>query len=215
MNLSKFPIFFWFELLGFLVSLLVFRKLRGSFLVYVAPFLFIVVAGEYIGGYMKFVVHTRNGWLYNILNFIEISFWTLFFLNYTRSITLKKTSIILFVLFISFGLINIFFIQGWKSFNNYTLITGSAILIFQSGLYFYELLKNDEALNLIRIPAFWIACGAFFFFIGTFFNFSLYGYLRKVQVQNGTHIFDLIIFNLNIVFYSCITIGLVVTPKKE
>lgn len=215
MSISAFPISFWFELLSFLISLVVIKKLRSSYFLIFIPFLFLVIFGEYWGTHLKFVNHRHNGWLYNIMNLIQFSFWILLFRENIQHPFFKKMYLFLFFVFFLFGVTNLFFVQGIISFNNYTLIAGSAIVIFQCGVYFYQLLKIEEDINFVRLPMFWIAAGVLIFFIGTFFYFSLYSYLRKIQIQKGTEIFDLIILNLNIVFYSCISIGLVLVEKKN
>jgi hypothetical protein len=85
-------------------------------------------------------------------------------------------------------------------------------LILLCILYLNQLLHHEET-SLLKIPLFWITCGALFFFIGTFFYFSLYSYLVKSKAAAG--VFSLIILNLNIIFYSCISIALLVFKKGE
>ena len=210
-----FPISFWFELLSFLVSLLLIKRLRSSNLYYFIPLLLTVVLGEFIGAYLKFVLHKNNGWLYNILTLIQFSFWIFLFKQFLKKTIHKKMSFLLLLVFFSFGLLNLFLIQGFRYFNHYTLIVGAFIVVLQCCLYFFQLFNEEGNFKLLKTPMFWIATGAIFFFIGTFFYFSLYGYLRKIQIKWASSIFDLIITNLNIVFYSCISIGLAMAPKKE
>src|SRR5687768_4527278 len=215
MTLKVLPLSFWFELLSLLIAFFSIKRLRGSAFILFIPFLFIVVTGEFVGAYMKYELHLANGWLYNILSVIQFFFWIFFLTQFFKRNIYRQGSLLLLICLMLFAGINMIFIQGFKNFNHYTLIAGAFLVILQCCFYFYQLFNDPEDIRLFRSPMFWIVTGAFFFFLGTFFYFSLYDYLRKIQSRNHSHIFDLIITNLNLFFYSCISIGLIVVSNKN
>ena len=215
MTLKSLPLSFWFELLSFLIAFFSIKRLRGSAFVFFVPFLFIVVSGEFMGAYMKHELHLGNGWLYNILSVIQFLFWGIFFAHFLRKDIYRQWSLLLLACFIFYAVINMIFIQGFRNFNHYTLIVGAFLIILQCCFYYYQLFIDIEDIQLFKSPMFWIVTGAFFFFLGTFFYFALYDHLRRIQIRNHSRIFNLIITNLNLFFYSCISIGLTLVSNKN
>jgi hypothetical protein len=215
MILQNFPLPFWFELLSLVVSLLVINRLRNSVLFLFVFLLSLVVLVEFIGMYLKYIKNDETGWLYNIFTIIQFPIWIQIFKNQLQYQGIKLGANLLLLFFISFALLNLFFFQGIRDFNNYSLITGSAILIFLSCAYLYQLMAEGEKMSLLREPMFWISSGALFYFTGTFFYFALYHYLLEIKLKKLTEIFDLIIPNLIILLYCCISVGLLQSKRVK
>jgi hypothetical protein len=207
--MKSIPAFLWFEILALVACILAIGTIRKTPLIYFLPFLTVIVVVELFG-----INSTGNGWLYNLLNFILIPFWIYLFTFFIKNERVKIIAWILLFLFLSGAMLNILFIQQFRMFNNYTFIAGSAIIIFLVCYYFFELLKQED-IFLLKHRMFWISAGALCYFTGTFLYFSLYSYLRRVQVEQNTEIFDLIIRNLIILLYSCITVGILLPKEKN
>jgi len=209
------PFFFWAELLSLIVSIAVFRKLQGSFYLWFIPFLILIVGIEIGGLYIKNVLGERNGWLYNLSLLIEFPFLLLLFRNQAEAKATKKLITVILILFSVFASLNITVIQGFWNFNNYTLIAGAFSMITCACLHFYEILKYKTVDNLLRSAMFWIASACLFYFSGIFLYFSLYGHLAKITSSTNIRLFATINLNLIVLFYTFISIALLVYNKKK
>ena len=99
MSLSYLPVEFWFEALSLIVSILVIKRLKGSFLAFIVPMLAITVACEFAGAYYKHVLHQSNGWIYNIVTLTQVGFWLLLFQDLIKGGLAKKVSSTLLIAF--------------------------------------------------------------------------------------------------------------------
>lgn len=211
MIFKEFPLPFWFELMSLLISLCLIKRLINNSMAYLILILFANIFVEFIGMYFKYIEHKQTAWLYNILTIVQFPLWIFLFGKHTPVTTFKNAVRIIVITFLFFAIGDLFFIQGIKNFNNYTLITGSAIMIFICCFYLFLLLKSNHSHNPINIPMFWIASGAFFYFSGTFLFFAFYDYLIRYYARTGNEIFSYINLNLIIVLYVCISVGMLKT----
>jgi len=198
MSLSQLGTTFWFELSSFLISVLLFNRLKNTAYFYFIPILFLIVVGEYTGAWYRFVLQKQNNyWIYNWSTLFQVSFWILFLRHFLEKRQLRRLSIILFAFFLLFSVINLFFIQKQERFNNYSLVVGAAIIILQCCLFFYIIMNQESRVNLLKRPMFWIATGALFFYAATFFYFSLFDYLREHKLEKQNKFFFIIVINFN------------------
>ncbi len=215
MSLRDFPLPYWFELLSFLICILLIRKLRSSSISLIIPILFLVFCVETVGMYLKYERGQQTAWLYNWLTIIQFPLWIMLFYFNIKRRDIKRISLVTMFVFIFFSISNVFFIQGYNVFNNYSLILGAASLILICCCYLLELLGAQLKINPLRDSMFWISAGSILYFTGTFLFFAFYGYLEKYQQETGSKIFNLINLNLIIVFYTCISIGLMFVKPTE
>jgi hypothetical protein len=117
--------------------------------------------------------------LYYILIFPIIS--TVYYHAFKKKF--RKVFITNSVLYILFGLYNLFFIQG-SEINSYTKLLMSIITIFYALYYFYWLLKELPATRLSLLPMFWINSAYIVFFSGTLFLSGLTSYIINVLKDN-------------------------------
>jgi hypothetical protein len=205
------PLSFYLEAASFIFSVCCFQALKRNglqLLVFVTGVIFII---EAIGFYMKWQGNFYNGYLYNILNFVQVPVWGLLLRKQFRRSKPKRISLFALILYVAGALTNMLFFQGFTQFNNLTLMAGSIIIVVHSCYFFYELLLAEDDTNPLGSGVFWIASGLLLFFTGTFFYFSLYDYLMHYQLKNNTQIFNLIIFNLSTVLYCCIILGILIS----
>lgn len=215
MIFTEFPLPFWFELLSLLISLFLIKRLFTYSMTYLIIILILNTFVEFIGMYLKYIERQQTGWLYNILTIVQFPLWILLFGKHIPTTLFKNVKRILVIAFLCFAICDLFFIQGIKNFNNYTLILGSAILIFVCCIYLFFLLKKNHSNNPIIIPMFWVASGAFFYFSGTFLFFAFYDYLIQYYARTGNEIFIYLNLNLIIVLYVCISIGILKTTSVK
>lgn len=201
------PSFFWFEVASLLAALICFPALRKSFLKWFVPFLFFIVCVEIAGRYLPRVLHRPNAWLFNFSVPVEYLFYS--YIYYCAFVTpgfrlVARMAGFFYFLFCTLVLIN----YGIAVFRNQLLMTGNLIGIFYSCIYFFEILKKEQVVDLLKEPMFWITCGVFLFNLGEL----TYTLFRPVLTANRWDV-TLSIFkaiNNKLIFwlYGCITIGL-------
>ena len=91
----------------------------------------------------------------------------------------KKLYLVVNIAYLTFGLVNMLFIQR-STINTYTLIIKSIIFILFSLYYFYWLLKELPTSQLQRLPMFWINSAYIIYFSGNLFLFVFTSYLVNV-----------------------------------
>jgi hypothetical protein len=144
----------------------------------------------------------------NILPGIYYSFGTIlygiFFYTLVEWKFLKTPLIFLNVVATSFGLANLFFIQG-TSMNSYTYTLHTIIVLILSVAYFFKLLMELPAQQLQKFPMFWIVSGIFFSHAGKLAIYAVTHYLIHFVKDNliivwSFHNFLTIIGNLVIAY---------------
>jgi hypothetical protein len=91
--------------------------------------------------------------------------------------------ITLVVLYITFGLINIFYFQQ-EDINSYTLWVTSIAVILYALYYFYWLIKELPTIKLHKLPMFWINSAYIIFFSGNLVLYVFTSYLANVLRDN-------------------------------
>lgn len=208
------PLFFWFEVAAFLAATLSIKSIRKNYLIWFLPFLFFIVSVEVMGWYLPRVLHKHNAWIFNFSVPIEYLFYTFIFYRSLGSSRYKIVIRSLGVLYLLFCLM-VLFLYNIKIFQNQILVVGNLLGIIYSCLFFYEILKKDVVVELLKEPMYWIACGVFLFNIGEL----TYTLFRPVLTANRWDV-TLTIFktiNNRLIFwlYGCITIGLLCSRFKK
>jgi hypothetical protein len=199
------PIFIYFELAAFIVSLLTWRYLKGTAFRLFPFFLFFIVAVELIGTYIAWVLHMKNGWLFNISTTLEFIFYAHIFSLALRNPTFKKLAVRFMVIYPILVLLNLLFVQGFTQFHSYTVALGNMFMIVLCCLFFYELLLHPLEGELRKEPMFWIGTGILFFHLGDL-SFDLLFNLLKNEAT-GKEFFQSINNNLILILYSCFIIA--------
>ena len=156
----------------------------------------------------------RNLEVYNISNIVDsIPLFLIYYLEFSNK-TLKKTIIIFIAIPTLFSIYNIISLQGYEVFNTYSISIVNLFKILATLLYFYNILKKAENLNLIKTPLFWISSGLLIYSVGTFLIFSLYDV--HLQFPTGVRrlvwsINSLLYIFLNIIF----SIAFLCQPKTK
>jgi len=113
----------------------------------------------------------------NILLFVSfILISRIYYIQFQKQHT--RIFIVVNVLFMIFGLFNIFFIQKMY-FNSYTASISNFVTIVYCVVYFYRLLTDLPEQHLQRVPMFWISTGLLVQSAGAFFLYLFTAYLTK------------------------------------
>jgi hypothetical protein len=209
--LESMPGFFWFEAISFIVALACLPWMHKRFLKWFAPFLMIIVVVEISGWYLPRVLHKHNAWIFNFSVPTEYLFYS--FIYYEALETLKFKSFCK-IIGIAYGVfcVLILITHGVFIFQNQMLVVGNLLGICFACIYFFEILKKEQVIDLVREPMFWITCGVFLFNLGE----VTYTLFRPILTANRWDV-ALTIFkavNNKLIFwlYGCITIGLLCSP---
>jgi len=149
--------------------------------------------------------------LYNCWNGIEFGFYFLFLRRLSNDQVAKGillfSCIIFFVLFI----VNIIFIQGIRTYNNYTTTLGGILITAACLLYYYQLAASPTTLQMGKEwPLFFIISGLLIFYLGTTLSSALFNFLTLNKYINATALYKLINHNLNIVMYGLFAIACII-----
>jgi hypothetical protein len=204
------PLFFWFELGSFVVSILCLPYLRRSYLKWFPIFLLVIIIAELMGWYLPRILHKHNAWVFNFSVPFEYLFYCFLYSQAYSIPHFKKFARIVGILYFMFCLI-ILVLNSITIFQNPILTMGDSLAIVFACLYFYEILSKDEIVNLLIAPMFWVTCGVFLFNLGEL----TYTLFRPIITKNRWDV-TLAVFreiNNNLIFwlYGCITIGLLCT----
>jgi len=208
------PVYLYFIVISFMVSLLVYSPKRSShsYLKLFPPFLLLTFGAELYGSYLS-SKGKNNVPLYNFFSIIEFLFYFIILGRIISSDKIKRILRIIIVPFIILTVVNIVFVQGMKSFHTVTYAIGCLIIVSFCIYYFLELFKLRKSINLSKNPAFWICSGLLFFYCCGFPLYGLMNYWGTIKwvIQS----FDGIVTILNIFLYSLFTIAFLCskTPK--
>ena len=206
--------FLWFELVSFIVSLLFIKKLGQARLTLFIPFLFLTNIVEWGSRYGYFTLHNSNNWVLNIFSNIEFLFYSYIFFTHTADPVYRKKIRIVFAVYFALALFNIFFIQGVTRFHSYTFLLGSLMIIYFCCNFYFDLIKMQHYINLIRYPLFWITSGLLFFYCGMFCYYIFYETYAYKYFLEYYKLFNVLTNIFNILLYSCFSIAFICQQRK-
>lgn len=210
--MSFLPVYYYFIVLSFLVSLMIYTTPRFSYLKLFPPFLLTTLAVEYVGSYLNYK-GVNNLYIYNFFSALEFSFYLILISLMVKSPRMKKGLVIASVAYAAVAFTNIIFIQGMKTLHTVTYSLGCLAIVAACFYYFYELFRQRNAIKLTRNPAFWICSGLLFFYCCGFplYAFVNFWFRYKWMIQS----FEDIVMILNIFLYSLFTIAFLCSRTRK
>ena len=200
-------IFEYFEWAAFLTGVAFFKSIRKTPFVVLVVYLFIIVlveSGNHLGWFFD-QAHKTNNWLYNILLLVE--FPVMSFLLFSNKIYKKKVRIfwVLQLIYFSFYIINIIFIQSLWLLNTNTIILLSIIIICIAINLLYRIAASDNTDIGSEYPYFFLSIGVLLFYVIEILLYAIFPYLAYSSVDVFLKFFILItnigitILNLSII----------------
>ena len=199
----------YFELAAFLASLMFWKSIAKSKLIWFVPYLLLIVCVELTARYLYYELRQPNAWLYNLSVPIEYCFFASLFLFYTKSRLFRKMLRSFIAIFFVYSVYSIIFITSLKFFNRDLLVVGGFFMIIFSVTYIVELYRQDHEYNIWSLPMFWICLGTLLFNLGGFSRDLLGWFSSKDAFANTIRILRGINHGLNYVLYSCIIIAFI------
>ena len=196
-------------LIPLLFGILKYRKLTTTLAV-LFWFLFLSALFEVMLEYTshKGINNLAIGNSFTIVQYVCLS--VVFYLAFSSQ-AIRKGIVAALICFTAFALLNLFFLQGIRQLNSWSLGLANLLLMLVALLFYYELFKEGKVQRLERYPMFWVAsavllyaAGCFFLFI--FSNYALAESKELLYAQWSIHSV------INIVANLCYAIGLWLSP---
>lgn len=188
-----------YEILTFFVALF-FLKIKSP----TSKLLFLILLSTFIaetGAIYLTVQHRSMACLISITTFIHNALWLLILSHFIRQRPFHK---VVFIAFVTFGVLNLFFIEGTKVYNFNTFIVGALLylvtFIFES---FYQLKR--ENLEFFLSNHYIMLFAPVMYLIGMS---SVFGFrdtkLPFIHVFGGFELYKLMSYIVNITYYSLV-----------
>lgn len=207
-------VYFLFELMAFVISVIQYTKMKGTPYRYFVPYLLFIVFYEFGTIQKWFSINHRNLHATNISTYISFLFCAFFLRGLLRNPYFKKRMAAAIVITVACSLINMAFFQGFWNLDSFTILMQFMVIIVLCGIYFYELLHYTiQPLALIRLPAFWVNTGFLFFCVLNFMVYASFAYMA----YKGNYTYFLLfngIASISIaVLYTCLSLAFLCFSK--
>ena len=126
----------------------------------------------------------NNHWVYHLNCIATQAVFSIYFYQLFSSLARKRLILYSAIIFVSFYLVNLFFIQPYHTFNSYSYAMGAIFIVSFALIGFYGWMKELPAYNIVHLKEFWGSAGVLFYFGSSFFIFISYQYLSLVSPKN-------------------------------
>lgn len=204
------------EWITFLAAIALLNKHTGQWRWFIT-LLALILLTETIGWYLSYVLHMRNNALpFNILMIITDCFLLWQLSGAQQLIKIKKAFYFSIVFLIIFGLVNLFFLQGWNTYNYATEVFADILLAIGSGYLIFALIRDDDPeMNLFSEPWFWLSIGILFNVTGSFLLYMFLNELQAYYNRTKIDVYGYINYTVNILFYGSLIIAFVCRRNKK
>lgn len=186
-------------MIAFIISMLYcHRKFNPSYLRIFTMYLFVSVALETVANtlwgslfnFYPFGSHQVQATytIYNLFTFFELCIFAWFLMQVIRSSLVKRLLIVLVILFtVSYFLYYLKTGLG-EQLNLVSVVMESTIIIIPCLTYFLELFTNQEPVELLKEPSFWLVTGIFFYLATIIPLCVTSGYMNSHGLKNAADI---------------------------
>ena len=158
--------------------------------------------------------HVDFGWAYHLFNPLEYTFFCIYYLKSSDNHFLKIAAKYSIPVFVTLSLCISYFYYHFFSMPAINInIEGFLLFILYTHLLFS--INIPIGVAIYKHPDFWISIAMLIFFGSIFVFLGLYPYLFNVSRVQTNQLFNLITKPANIIFYSCIIIGILCSIKSR
>jgi hypothetical protein len=209
-------LYFYFELAAFICAVLCFKQLKQHKLTWLTPYLFLMVALEFITKYLRTIKSINTTFIFNFSIPFEYLFYTALIYFLVKKTYLKTLIAIIFFSVLFFSLYNLLFVQSnIKLLATYNLKFGNLCMIILCCISLYDVFETDIEKPITSKPLFWLSFGVLFFNLGEFMYFSFINTLLKNNWDTTMSLFKNINNSLIILLYSFISISILCTKNIQ
>ncbi len=176
--------------MSFFISFGIYIHRKRDSLPYFTIFLFISVLFEfYIETYIE-TIYKNNYVAYAIFGSFTVAYYMFLYL---REIFRDKMMIILFIsVYLIFCIVNLYFIQGFNTFNNISYNIGMMAVVISIFVYFRKILVRQTYFKLATIPLFWLSVGIIMFYSSAFPVLTFTNFLVRLEMNLASALYDLV-----------------------
>jgi len=165
--------------------------------------------------FIKDTPYENNYWLFNLFIIFSIVFYIYYFRSFLKGKNWKLLLKILSYLYVLSSIVNLLFTDIYfKGYSQFTTITGTLLLFLSIVVFYFELLKSDELLNIKRFLPLYISIGVLIFYLCiTPINiFSEYfGGENNFYIQLKANVY----LYANIFLYSTYILGFIICSNEK
>lgn len=196
------------ELIAAFFALIHYKKYAQSTERYFLHFLWFTffmdtIMGSYVGPYLKI----NNTWIYLFYTGLSFTFYCWWYYQVLQKRIHKIISAYLLIIYIFTFVISI----NNHQLQKYLFIIGAFFVLVLTGFHLHQLSNSDYTLKIKHKLSFWISTALVLFNVGMFPLVLLSDYF---DVRMNNTIFNIVLFFLNLILYTCFIIGFIWTKKK-
>lgn len=181
-----------------IIGLIHFRKLSG-----IMKILYVLVVVTFVMEAAASIIRLQgihNLFVFHSYVYVEFSAITIIYFRLFDTFRWKLITVILYVFFIVFSILNIGYIEGIEVFNSNQRYVEGLMVILLCVTYFVQLMRRAEHRYLQSLPSFWLNSGFLIYFSGTLFLFMLGRELIEKDIGIFWEIHAVLNIGLNTVF---------------
>jgi hypothetical protein len=167
-------------------------------------YLCFVLIIESIAYYMVYVAkYYTNHWLYNLSMLVEYNYGIWLLSNLINYRNIKSVTVVAYFLFYVSYIVELVKQGGILHFFSYTDTVGSVLMIGLCMAYYYLLFQEEEYVDILKEPLFWLVSGYFIFYTTSISVDTFFQKLVQMQVVHSISLRNIILKILNFIFYGC------------
>jgi hypothetical protein len=197
----------WAEIAAALVCTFFLLRKPSVFNRWFTPYLWLVVTIELSAIFLLQNEPKVKALMYNIFKVVQFVFYLSLLYHIstarpTRSFIMAGVGAVLVA-----AIYNLFFLQGFYVFNNYTTIVGNLVVVIACLLHFLQIGRDEWPVRIPHKTHISVLIGTISFCAGTFLLYAIYRYMiRQHSVRTG-ELYQAILTVLNLILYPSLALA--------
>lgn len=168
-----------------------------------------------IFSFVEGTLFAGNYWIYNIYSIVAFVMYISLFTSIIKNRKWRKALKLCLLLYVIGCIINLLLTDIYfKAHSTFTFFAGTIIVIVAIGVYYFQLLKSDELLEIRSSVPFYISIGALVYHMG-FVPLVIYSSYFKKSSPEFVEIYIFILYGINYFLYSLYALGFLICSRKK